>query len=339
MNDDVCLVRRSLRAKRIADKIAITQNSYAKNAQMQSEKFAEFLGVFVDVARESSFSGAGRRRGRTPSSIGRQIDALETYLETPLFLRSTRHLTLTDAGEALLIRARQILDSLDDARQELSSMKGDVTGTLRVACYPTFGKRYVLPVMGQLARQYPELSVELDLTERIADPVAERLDIVIRIGDMSDSTLIGTRIATQTRVLCASPDYLLQAGTPHHLSEVRTHRLIDKLHGGDLLHWSDILGHPARSSLTHPVFGCDDFEAMRLAAIEGLGIAYLPDWVAGPDIKAGLLTLLCPEWAEHPAASTGIYALRALRNPPARVSIFMDTLRSFIGKPCIWSTR
>ncbi|MBW9337043.1 LysR family transcriptional regulator, partial [Herbaspirillum sp. RU 5E] len=81
---------------------------------MQSEKFAEFLGVFADVAREGSFSGAGRRRGRTPSSIGRQIDTLEQYLDTPLFLRSTRLLTLTDAGEALLVRARQILDSLED---------------------------------------------------------------------------------------------------------------------------------------------------------------------------------------------------------------------------------
>ena len=120
---------------------------------MQSEKFAEFLGVFVDVAREGSFSGAGRRRGLTPSSIGRQIDMLEEHLESPLFLRSTRLLTLTDAGEALLIRARQILDALADAQQELASMKGEVTGILRVACFPTFGKRYVLPVMGQLACQ------------------------------------------------------------------------------------------------------------------------------------------------------------------------------------------
>lgn len=331
-------MRRSLRGKWITDKIALTHNRYAKNAQMQSEKFAEFLGVFVDVARESSFSGAGRRRGRTPSSIGRQIDALESYLETPLFLRSTRHLTLTDAGEALLIRARQILDSLEDARQELASMKGEVTGILRVACYPTFGKRYVLPVMGQLMRQYPELSVELDLTERIADPVAERLDVVIRIGDMPDSTLIATRIAQQTRVLCASPAYLTQAGTPRALSEIAAHRLIDKLHGADLLGWADVLGHPARSQPTPPVFGCDDFEAMRLAAVEGMGIAYLPDWVAGEDIRAGLLTQLCPAWSQQPAAVTGIHALRALRNPPARVSLFMNALRTFIGQPAIWST-
>lgn len=304
---------------------------------MQSEKFAEFLGVFVDVAREGSFSGAGRHRGRTPSSVGRQIDALEAYLDTPLFLRSTRQLTLTDAGETLLIRARQILDSLVDVQQELASMKGAVTGILRVACYPTFGKRYVLPVMGDLARRYPELRLQLDLTERIADPVAERLDLVIRIGDMADSTLIGSRIAVQTRILCASPCYLACAGVPTTPEELATHRLIDKLHGADLLGWSDVIGHPASSAGAPPVFGCDDFEAMRLAAGEGLGIAYLPDWVVGEDIKAGLLQQILPDWSTQPQARTNIYALRALRNPPARVTVFLDALRATIGQPHVWA--
>lgn len=304
---------------------------------MQSEKFAEFLGVFVDVAREGSFSGAGRRRGRTPSSIGRQIDMLEEHLESPLFLRSTRLLMLTDAGEALLIRARQILDALADAQQELASMKGEVTGILRVACFPTFGKRYVLPVMGQLASQYPDLRLELDLTERLADPVAERLDLVIRIGDLADSTLIASRLATQTRILCASPAYLERAGAPAAVNAIGCHRLIDKLHGADLLGWTDVLGHPARACGGQPVFACDDFEAMRLAAQEGMGIAYLPDWVVGPDIKAGNLRQLFPEWSQQPRATTGIHALRALRQPPARVTVLLDALRAAIGQPPVWA--
>lgn len=305
---------------------------------MQSDKFAEFLGVFADVARERSFSGAGRRRGRTPSSIGRQIDALEAYLDTPLFLRSTRHLTLTDAGETLLIRARQILDSLVDVQQELASMKGEVTGVLRVACYPTFGKRYVLPVMAKLSSQYPALSLDLDLTERLADPVAERLDVVIRIGDMADSTLIASRIATQTRVLCASPAYLEKAGVPASLEDIAAHRLIDKLHGADLLCWSSVMGHPARENISQSMFGCDDFDAMRQAAVEGLGIAFLPDWVAGDDINRGTLIQLFPECASQPHMTTGIYALRALRHPPARVTVFLDALREYIGHPPTWST-
>lgn len=304
---------------------------------MQSEKFAEFLGVFVDVAREGSFSGAGRRRGRTPSSIGRQIDMLEEHLASPLFLRSTRLLTLTDAGEALLIRARQILDALADTQQEIASMKGDVTGVLRVACFPTFGKRYLLPVMGQLAGRYPDLRLELDLTERLADPVAERLDLVIRIGDLADSTLIASRLATQTRVLCASPAYLARAGAPASFNDIGCHRLIDKLHGADLLGWTDVLGRPARACGGQPVFACDDFEAMRLAAQEGIGIAYLPDWVVGADIQAGKLRQLFPEWSQQPRAITGIHALRALRQPPARVTVLLDALRAAIGQPAVWA--
>ena len=263
--------------------------------------------------------------------------ALEAYLDTPLFLRSTRHLTLTDAGETLLVRARQILDSLVDAQHELASMKGVVTGTIRVACFPTFGKHYVLPIMGELVRQYPDLRLELDLTERLADPVAERLDLVIRIGNMADSTLIGRRIAEQTRVLCASPDYLAKAGVPATLADISSHRLIDKLHGADLLGWADVLGHQARIANAPLVFGCDDFDAMRLAAQEGIGIAYLPDWVVGADIKAGRLCQIFPEWSEQPVASSGIYALRALRHPPARVTVFLDALRAYLGHPYIWA--
>jgi DNA-binding transcriptional LysR family regulator len=304
---------------------------------MQSEKFAEFLGVFVDVAKENSFSGAARKRGRTPSSISRQIDTLEAHLEIPLFLRSTRHLTLTDAGEALLLRARHILDSLDDVQQELSSMKGEVSGVLRVACYPTFGKRYVIPVISELSRQYPQLNFQLDLTERIADPVADRLDVVIRIGKMEDSTLISSRIATQSRVLCASPKYLEDHGVPETLKDLVDHKFIDKIHGADLLSWSSILGTPLENSTFATIFCCDDFEAMRKASIEGVGIAYLPDWVVGTDIKSGELTQLFPEWQSSFDSSAGIYALRALRNPPARVTLFLDALRAYIGNPCFWS--
>lgn len=313
-------------------------NSYAQNAQMQSEQFATFLGVFVDVAREHSFSGAARRRGRSPSSIGRQIDALEAYLETPLFLRSTRHLTLTDAGEALLVRAREILDSLVDVRQEIASMKGDVSGVLRLACYPSFGKRYILPVIGQLARQYPDLAFHLDLTERLAEPVADRLDLVIRIGVLDDSTLISSRIAEQKSVLCASPSYLSRAGVPKTGADLATHRLIDKIHGADLLKWHHLLGQPVvGNGMSTAIFACDDFEGMRQAAIEGLGLAYLPDWVVGEDIQAGHLTLIQPLWLADEPPKMGIYALRALRHPPARVTAFLDALRAYIGHPARWA--
>lgn len=304
---------------------------------MHSEKFAEFLGVFADVAREGSFSGAARRRGITPSSIARQIDLLESQLATPLFLRSTRMLRLTEAGEALLVRARQILDALVDAQQEIASIKGEVTGTLRIACFPTFGKRYVIPVVSELVQEYPQLNVELDLTERLADPVSERLDLVIRIGDVADSSLIATFLAPQTRILCASPAYLAQHPKPEALSDLLHHRLIDKMHGADLLRWSDVLGDSTRQLGKQPIFLCDDFEAMRLAVLAGMGIGFLPDWVVGKDILDGRLIHVLPDYAKEIRGQTSIVALRALRQPAVRVSLFLDRLRNYIGSPPVWT--
>ncbi len=301
---------------------------------MQTERFAEYLGVFVDVAREASFSSAGRRRGMTPSSIARQIDALEAHLDTALFLRSTRALTLTDAGERLLVRARRVLDELDDTQQEIASMKGEIRGVLRIACFPTFGKRYAIPVVSTLAAKHPGLRVELDLTERLADPVAERLDAVIRIGELADSRLFATRVATQRRVLCASAAYL---ETAPQLSDavdlVLGHRLIDKLHGADLLGWADVLGHAIEQRSDDVVFRCDDFDALRLAALAGFGVALLPDWVVGEDIRAGRLVHVLPRLSEAPLLQTGIHVLRALAQPAAKLRAFVDVLTELIGVP------
>jgi DNA-binding transcriptional LysR family regulator len=303
---------------------------------MQTERFAEFLGVFVDVAREGSFSAAARRRGVQPSSVGRQIDLLETQLGTPLFLRSTRQLNLTDAGEALLVRAKRILAELADAQQEVASIRGDISGVLRLACFPTFGKRYVIPVMAILAERHPDLRFELDLTERLADPVAERLDLVIRIGDLADSTLIATRLATQRRVLCAHPRLFEQSPPPSVADELMNYCLIDKLHGADLLGWSEVLGHPIGQDEQPARFRCDDFEAMRLAALAGLGIAYLPDWVVGPDVNSGQLQQID---LGHPQgfSEVGIFALRALAKPSASVRLVLDELKGFIGDPPLWA--
>lgn len=304
---------------------------------MQAERLAEFMGVFVDVANNGSFSAAARRRGVQPSSVSRQIDLLEAQLGTALFLRSTRQLTLTDAGEALLVRAQRILAELVDARQEVASIRGDIGGTLRLACFPTFGKRYVIPVMATLAELYPALRFELDLTERLADPVAERLDLVIRIGELADSTLIATRLATQQRVLCAHPRLFDAARPPQSIDALRSYRLIDKMHGADLLGWAGILGHPIGDEGPQACFRCDDFEAMRLAALAGMGVAYLPDWVVGADIRSGALLEIRLADAPGSPSELGIFALRALAKPSASVRLLLDELRQFIGEPPLWS--
>ena len=299
--------------------------------------FAEYLAAFVDVVRAGSFSGAARRRAVTPSAIVRQIDTLEADLGVALLIRSTRALTLTDAGWRLHERAQRLLDELADTHAEVSAFDGSVSGTLRIACFPTFGKRYVLPVITALQAEHPALNVELDLTERLADPVLERLDVVIRMGALTDSTLIATKLAPLTRLLVASPAYLARAGVPDSVADLSSHRLVDKLHGADLLGWRDVFGCPAGHAGRGVVtLRSDDFEALRAAAEASLGIAFLSSWVVGPDVRAGRLVRLRlggEPWNEAPA---GIHLLRALPQPSAKVRAFTEGLRASIGSPPIW---
>jgi DNA-binding transcriptional LysR family regulator len=300
-------------------------------------KFAEHLAVFVDVVRGGSFSSAARKRSVTPSSIVRQIDGLEHSLATPLLVRSTRALALTDAGERLFERAQRLLDELADTHAEITAMTGAIAGVLRIACFPSFGKRYVIPVLDALMTEHPELRVELDLTERLADPVLERLDAVIRIGELQDSTLIASKLAAQSRLLVAGPAYLARCGAPETVQALTAHRLIDKLHGADLLGWSDLLGCPVAGVRDGAdVFRCDDFEALRQAAVAGLGLALLPDWVVGPDVRMGALVRLALEGEPWNAKQTGVYLLRALLHPSAKLKAFSQALRDHIGSPPIW---
>lgn len=181
------------------------------------------------------------------------------------------------------------------------------------------------------------MHVELDLTERLADPVVERLDLVVRMGVLSDSTLIAAKLAPHDRILLASPAYLEQHGVPEDEDALRNHRLLDKLHGNDLLGWSAILGAPTSEACEQVVFRSDDFEALNGAALAGMGIAFMPSWVSGPSVKTGDLVripLAGERWNE---AATGIYLLRALQMPPAKVKAFTHALKDHIGIPPCWS--
>lgn len=304
---------------------------------MRDPRFAEHLAVYVDVVRTGSFSAASRRRAVTPSAVVRQIDALEQDLGVTLLVRSTRALSLTDAGRHLFERAQRLLDDLADTHAEVAAFDSAVSGTLRIACFPTFGKRYVIPVLASLTHQYPSLHVELDLTERLADPVAERLDLVVRMGELQDSSLIATKLAPLDRIVVASHAYLEHYGSPESAEALRQHRVLDKLHGNDLLGWSHIFGAVTGEACKGVVFRSDDFEALNGAAIAGMGVAFLPSWVSGPSVQAGHLVRLKLRGEQWNERSSGIYLLRALQVPSAKVRAFTDALKTYIGTPPRWS--
>lgn len=301
---------------------------------MESTKFAEKLSIFVDVARSHSFSEVARRRGIVASSVARQIDALESELKVPLFVRSTRALVPTEAGEMLLERAVKILFDVNEAHSEVTSLEQTVQGLLRVSCLPAFARRYVVPMLQSLGERHPLLRVELELTERVVDPVVERMDIVVRVGQQPDSSLISQRIGSHRYIICAAPAYLERHGVPHTLADLSRHRLIDRRHSTSVRGWRE-LGAGPWTQQARFVLECDDCDARRAGALDGLGIALMPNWSAGADIGAGrLVPLTLRDAAMQP--ESGIFLLRSLPRASARIRAFSEHLQHQIGSPTAW---
>ncbi|EOZ9292400.1 LysR family transcriptional regulator [Serratia marcescens] len=299
---------------------------------MNDARYVEHLPIFLDVARLGSFSAAARRLGMVPSSLVRHIDALESALGAALFVRSTRGLLLTDAGELLLTRAAALMTDITGLRAELSALNETPQGTLRISCLPTFGKTYVLPLLPTLAERYPQLSVDLDLTERQTDPTQERLDAALRIGEQKDSALYANRIATQRWVMCASPAYVARYGLPADLEALPQHRLIARYHKQQPACWAQILDAALMNRCTMAL-RCDDFTAQRQATLLGLGIAFLPNWVVGPDVQHGQLVQILEDPRHE---QQGIYLLRPMAKVSARLAAFTALLQQTLGQPPNW---
>ncbi len=291
---------------------------------MDFARYATHLEMFVEVCRRGSFAATARVRGVAASSVVRRIDSLEADLQTKLFVRSTRSLTLTDAGEKLLARARDVIDRLIDTRSEVVEFDESPSGVLRLSCLPTFGRLHVLPVIGTLLAEWPDLSIELDLTERPADPSTERRDAAIRIGQQPDSGLIATHIGVQRWVVCASPAYLARCGHPEDLEALTKHRRIGKPREPSGMGWSRLANSVVLSDDPGVVFRCDEFEAQRLAAVAGVGVAMLPNWVADADIAAGRLQPLFDDPDEEHAP---IQILRALPEAPPKLRVFIEGMK------------
>jgi DNA-binding transcriptional LysR family regulator len=301
---------------------------------MESIRFAESLSMFVDVAQAKSFSAVARRKGLVASSVARQIDALEQDLNVPLFTRSTRALVMTEAGALLFERAVKILHDMTDARSEVVSLDGSVQGLLRVSCVPAFGRRHVAPHLGSLFDKHPALNVELELTERVVDPVLERFDLVIRIGEQPDSSLICQRIGSQRYIMGASPAYLQRHGHPRTFEDLSGHRLIDRQHSTSARGWRELDGFDWRRP---PQFALEsnDCDARRMCAAQGLGIALMPNWAIGEDLAAGRIVELDLEGTPRQEPS-GIFLVRAAPRASVKVRAFTAHLLESIGRSASW---
>ncbi|WP_248752819.1 LysR substrate-binding domain-containing protein [Pseudomonas sp. MWU15-20650] len=246
--------------------------------------------AFVNTAQALSFVGAARVMGISASAVGKNVAKLEASLNVRLLHRSTRKVALTAEGQLFYERCRKILDDLQDARAMLSHAMQAPRGKLRVSL-PTIGYRFLFPHLPAFRKAYPEIELELDFNDHLVDVIEEGFDVVIRSGGLADSTLMARRLGPFRFVLCASPDYLRDNGRPETLADLERHPCLRYRFAttGKIMEWT-LTANPAMTQLHLPAaLTLNNMEAMLKAAMDGHGIAYMPDFLAREALAHGQL--------------------------------------------------
>ncbi|MGL5601917.1 MAG: LysR family transcriptional regulator [Silvania sp.] len=249
------------------------------------------ITAFVTTAQQGSFTAAAEKLGLTKSAIGKSVSRLEERLGLKLFQRSTRRLSLTPDGERFLTSCQSAIDILEQAEAELTSHLYQPSGRLRVDLPAAFGRQRILPILLQITRRYPDLALTVTFSERLVDLIEEGIDLVIRIGELADSSgLVARRLTTQKLVICASPDYLLHQGEPVSPAELSQHQCVVGFRRNQPISWllKESDGQIGRYTppATHE-FG--DGDAMLAATLAGGGLSQLPLWLVGKYLASGEL--------------------------------------------------
>jgi DNA-binding transcriptional LysR family regulator len=284
------------------------------------------MQVFVRVASLGSFSAAARALGMSPAMATRHVDALEDRLGARLFFRSTRKLTLTDAGQRHLAATERILAEVEEAEAAAAEDVVEPRGTLRINAPLVFGLRQVMPALADFARGYPALTIDIALTDRIVDLIDEGWDIAVRLGSLRDSSLIARSLAPIRIALCAAPAYLATHGTPKTTADLGAHNCLGYTLPTPATASRWLFG--TDGSISVPVRGtliANNGDALRAAAVAGQGLIYQPTFIVADDIRAGrLVTLALDEPMPRFGAAHAVYP--GGRQPPAKVRTLIDFL-------------
>ncbi|WP_380871784.1 LysR family transcriptional regulator [Sphingomonas sp. DBB INV C78] len=290
--------------------------------------------LFATVVETGSLSAAGRAMLISPSMVSKRLVRLETRLGVPLIHRTTRKLALTDAGERFHADVMAILQSIREAEDRISGIRREPVGPVRVSAPTSFGRLHIAPRLGAFLAQYPHVELELILSDTYVDLLSERIDVAVRITTELSPSLDGRRLATNRRVLCASPGYLSAKGNPSVLADLRNHSL---LAAEGQLPWRLVNGRQRRS-----IDGCshvrtNSSEIVRELAIAGVGIALRSLWDVGDALVDGRLVQVLPGW-EGPT-DLGIFAVHPRSvSQPAAIRAFISFLEQAFC-PAPWENR
>lgn len=292
------------------------------------------ISTFVDVVTKGSLSAAARAEGIAPAMIGRRLDALEERLGVKLLQRTTRKIALTHEGTAFLEDCQRILAELEEAENAVSERSAKASGHLLISAPAGFGRQHVAPLLPSFLAEHRELTVTLNLNDRVVDLIGEGVDIAIRIASLSDSNLIGVKLADNKRVVVASPAYLQRYGTPRSLDDLAKHNCLAISSDGSQRGWTF---RQNGKNVTLKVAGnmvCNDGAVLHDWALSGKGLAWRSMWEVGTAIESGELQTVLDEFA---APGNDIYAVFAQRrHMPLRIRSFVEFLRRAYAQPGYW---
>jgi len=278
--------------------------------------------IFFHVVDARSFSGAARKLGIARSAVSRHISLLEKTIGVRLLNRTTRSLSLTEAGETYYRSCARIVAEVESAANRISQLQDEPRGTLKVAAPISLGSRIIAPSITDFTRRHSELNVELLLDDQVVDMVKEGIDVSVRIGWLHDSNLVARKLCDWPRLMCASPDYIERKGRPESPAQLVDHEWIIFTLLPTPFHWTFTTKNRQESIQVKGRLKTNNADAVRSFLLEGAGVAALGKFLVVDDIKAGRLERLLPD---YDCGSAGIYAVYQDRlYQQAKVRLFID---------------
>ncbi|MBL4829904.1 MAG: LysR family transcriptional regulator [Aliivibrio sp.] len=288
------------------------------------------IPVFVAVVECGSFSAAAVSLGVTKSAVSKRINQLENQLGIKLIHRTTRSLSLTEAGEHYFDYARNALTIASEGEDAITRLQKSPQGTLRINAPMGFGRLHLAPLVPQFLLNHPQIQIDMEMDDKVVDMVSGSFDIAIRIGELPDSSLIAKHIAPCVSVMCASPSYLAKHGIPSHPTELATHNCLNYSYFQAGNEWRYVGPEGPVSVVPKGNYIVNNSEALYEGLIAGLGIGQMPTFIVGHALKQGKLIALLPEYHLPKHA---IYAMLTERkHVPAKTRLFIEFLQQHFDK-------
>jgi LysR family transcriptional regulator for bpeEF and oprC len=290
------------------------------------------MKVFARVVEAGSFSRAADALRLPPASVSRTVQALEAHLGARLINRTTRSISITEDGEAYYERCVRVLGEVDDMEASLSHSKLSPKGNVKVSLPTVMAKNTIIPALPEFFAAYPDIGVELLLTDRQVDLVEEAVDCVVRVGAVGDVGLVAKRVGAYTQITCASPGYIEKHGEPVSLDDLEEHLAVGYVlnNSGRVRNWEFVVDGETRIVAMKHKIAVNDGDSYIAAGVTGLGLIQSSSYTLDPLIRSGALREVLKEYPSYPRVVSVLYASN--RHQPRRVRVFIDWVAELYGR-------